>query len=272
MIGKSYWKGLCLPAILYAAEVVEYTDTEIKKLQIIENTVFRTILGARKFTPVSTLRGEVGASLMISRVDKNKLNFICSIMNLEDDDIVKKVVKWSLHTNIGKWSRNTHKILEKYGLNIENMNRRIVKEKIKIKDTLEWKNDMENKVTLHIYNKFKDFGEENKLYDNDFKSELLFKLRSNTLELNQRKKYDDDDIMCPICKKEPEDIYHFLLFCENLAFIRNKNITLQYPQMREKDKILKQFLLFDNPSANEIENTKRTIACLWNERRKYVQN
>lgn len=150
LIGKSYWKSLCLPGILYAAEVIEYSESEIKTLQTIENSVYRTILGARKFTPVETLRGEIGASLMRSRIDKNKLNFICSIKNLSDEDLVKKVMKWSLHTNIGKWSQNTKKILEKYELDLDSIDFKIIKDKIKEKDSLEWKNELENGSTLNI--------------------------------------------------------------------------------------------------------------------------
>ena len=83
-----------MPGILYAAEIVEYTESEIKTLQKIENSVYRIILGARNFTPIAALRGEIGASLMSSRIHKNKLNLICSIKNLSEEDIVKKVMKW----------------------------------------------------------------------------------------------------------------------------------------------------------------------------------
>ena len=41
------------------AEVLEYTNTEINKLQRIENSLFRTIFGARKYTPNATYKGEM---------------------------------------------------------------------------------------------------------------------------------------------------------------------------------------------------------------------
>lgn len=44
MIGKSYWKGLGLSVILYAAENIEYSKQDLNKLQQIENSVYRAIL------------------------------------------------------------------------------------------------------------------------------------------------------------------------------------------------------------------------------------
>ena len=66
----------------------------------------------------------------------------------------------------------------------------IIKLNIKSKDTIEWMEEMKNKTSLHIYKKFKEWKEENNIYDNTYSSELLFKLRSNTLELNKRIRYE----------------------------------------------------------------------------------
>ena len=40
MIGKTFWKNLALPGILYGANIMTLTDTEVTKLQIIENGVY----------------------------------------------------------------------------------------------------------------------------------------------------------------------------------------------------------------------------------------
>lgn len=47
---------------------VNVTETEIQKLQTMENSVYRKILGAPKFAQACTLRGEVGASSMKTRI------------------------------------------------------------------------------------------------------------------------------------------------------------------------------------------------------------
>ena len=46
MIGKTYWKNLALPGILYGINVITLTEKEVNQLQVIENGVYRRILGA----------------------------------------------------------------------------------------------------------------------------------------------------------------------------------------------------------------------------------
>ena len=76
MIGKTYWKSIVLPSILYGVNIMHFTKTEIKKLQQIENGVYRGILGAPKYAATCTLRGEIGSSDMRTRLTKGTLNYI----------------------------------------------------------------------------------------------------------------------------------------------------------------------------------------------------
>ena len=43
LIGKTYWKSVALPTILYGTNIVNLTEKNIKVLQRIENSVYRTI-------------------------------------------------------------------------------------------------------------------------------------------------------------------------------------------------------------------------------------
>lgn len=52
LIGKTYWKNVALPSILYGTSIITLTEAEIDKLQTIENGVYRRILGAA----ISTLQ------------------------------------------------------------------------------------------------------------------------------------------------------------------------------------------------------------------------
>ena len=62
MIGKTYWKSVVKPRILNASPVIVWSGEEKKKLQRVENRVWRQIPGAPAYTPVVTLNGEIGAS------------------------------------------------------------------------------------------------------------------------------------------------------------------------------------------------------------------
>ena len=67
-IGKRYWESAALISILHGSEVIYYNEAEIRKLQIEEYKVYRHIVNARKSTAISALRGEIGASLQITRL------------------------------------------------------------------------------------------------------------------------------------------------------------------------------------------------------------
>ena len=43
LIGKTYWKSVVLSSILHRTNVIQFTQTELQELQIIENSVYRYI-------------------------------------------------------------------------------------------------------------------------------------------------------------------------------------------------------------------------------------
>ena len=63
------------PRVLNAAAVVVWTKEERKQLQRVEIRVWRQILGAKVYTPVEALQGEIGASSVEGRDMKMKLKF-----------------------------------------------------------------------------------------------------------------------------------------------------------------------------------------------------
>ena len=81
LIGKTYWKSIALPSILYGVNVINLSEEDIDDLQKIENSVYRTILNAPQYAPNSTLRSEIGSSLMKKRIMNGRINFMKSILN-----------------------------------------------------------------------------------------------------------------------------------------------------------------------------------------------
>ena len=67
LVGKTYWKGVALPTILYGAPIVNWKESEIQKLQRIENGVGRVMLGAPRYAVIA-LRGEIGISEIKTRI------------------------------------------------------------------------------------------------------------------------------------------------------------------------------------------------------------
>ena len=65
--GKTYWKSVVQPRTLNASSFIAWCREERKKLQIVENRVWRQILRAPVYTPVAALYGEIGASTVEGR-------------------------------------------------------------------------------------------------------------------------------------------------------------------------------------------------------------
>merc|ERR1712121_480659 len=80
LIGKTFWKGVALPSILMENQVANLNLVQVNELQIIENGVYRKKLGAAHGTVLETIRGDIGASLMESRIMENKILFVKNIM------------------------------------------------------------------------------------------------------------------------------------------------------------------------------------------------
>ena len=80
-----------IPAILYGRTVVTTSDTNIKKLQRIENRIWRFLLGVGGYSTIETLRGEIGASMVKSRIMETSIAYILDVMNSEFTELKKKM-------------------------------------------------------------------------------------------------------------------------------------------------------------------------------------
>merc|ERR1711909_47892 len=92
LIGKTFWKGVALPSILMGNQVVNFTKTQIEGLQVTENGVYGKILGRVPGTVLETMRGDIGASLMVSRIMENKILFLKNIQEGRNE-LMKEIVR-----------------------------------------------------------------------------------------------------------------------------------------------------------------------------------
>ena len=104
MIGKTFWKCVVMPSILYRVNVIPLTENDIKQLQIIENAVYRRILGGTRHTPICTLRGEISSSLMKTRIMRSHLQYIRGALQ-GSNGLVKKVINIQIEEGRIKWAK-----------------------------------------------------------------------------------------------------------------------------------------------------------------------
>ena len=83
VVGKAIWKLMAIPSILFGRAVVPTCPTKIDALQRKENKVWRYLLGIGGYSTVDALRGEMGASMVKSRIMETTLQYVRSTMNSE---------------------------------------------------------------------------------------------------------------------------------------------------------------------------------------------
>ena len=110
---------------LYGSSVIPSSEESIKKLQRIENRVWRYLLGIGGYSTVEGLRGEIGASSVKSRIMETMLAFIINT-NKSKFKNLKSMMKDAIIRKKGKWYRTVNKYIEELDLtwnDIEKMDR-----------------------------------------------------------------------------------------------------------------------------------------------------
>ncbi len=94
-------------------------------------------------------------------------------------------------------------------------------------------------------------------------SVLLFKCRTNTLNLTDRKRFKGEDMKCQLCGYDKENLNHFLLWCAAYSQPRQRNKNLHQPYEEDQEKIIGKLLFQD-----DARETKETIYEFWKIREK----
>ena len=240
MVGKTYWKCGALPGILKGAELMNFTKKQIKDFQNMEYRVYRIIFGAMGSTPLPALRGEIGASLMESRMIKNRIMFTKSLKESKNK-LVREVLEKVMRDGGSKWKKTTDGYLRMIEIryeDLENYSKNDIKKKVSDRDSRIWKEEIHTKSTLEIYKEFKKEMKEERFYRNGEESRLIFRARSNTLALNDRFRHDKGEVkrdtICSICTTEYEDLGHFILRCVKLEGERDRVLLREMVGTDEK--------------------------------------
>ena len=185
LIGKTFWKNVALPSILYGSSIIHLTNSELEKLQRVENGVYRKILGAGKSTPRAVLRGDVGASAMKTRIVDAKLSYMNSIY--KGDKEILKIILDDMKEKESKWWKHTASYMEENSMSIREIKRlkkEDIKKKTRERDTAIWSEEVRSKESLHLYKEWKKEIKEEIIFGNTYASVVLFRAWSNTLALN----------------------------------------------------------------------------------------
>ena len=72
---RGVWKGMSVPSLMYGLETISWTGKDIDKMEVVQNKVGRTALGANRFAAVEAIRGDMGWSSFKERLGKGALAY-----------------------------------------------------------------------------------------------------------------------------------------------------------------------------------------------------
>ena len=211
---RELWKGVGVPRSLYGYEVCKVTKNEIDRMERIQNRVARMALGSNSFVAIEALRGEMGWSTYEERVSKMKLKYKVKLHGLGENNWAGYVFRECQGTT---WHKEIKSLERKYDLRnvYESENAKVCVDRgVRAKWQQIWENGVNRKSTLSVY-KHKKHPCVEELYEGDWKSQLLFKARSGSLEVNGRTyRWSGKSENCEWCALGvKETVEHLILKC-----------------------------------------------------------
>ena len=251
LIGKTYWKSVVIPSVLYGVEAVNFSDTDAEKLQRLENSVMRRILKAPKYATIAGMRGEVGIGTMKSRLARGRIQYVRRKIQGENRLIIG--ILDNMRRRGAPWWRRLVSYLDWAGIREEELTTiscTQVKNKIADKIKADWQTELWQKSTLWLYRMYKpDMREED--YQGGEASRWWFRARTNCMGLSDRNVNGERG--CKVCGHELEDLQHFLLNCPKLSKKRVEALELQRPGLENEAEIMGNFLFGEGQELGRRE-------------------
>ena len=270
VVGKAIWKLMALPAILFGRAVVPTCATKVLGLQRQENRVWRYLMDIGGYSTVAALRGEMGASMVKSRVMETSLQYVRSTMSGDFEDM-KELMSDTIKTKKGRWFKLTNSYREELKMTWKELftiSKEALKKKIRVYDTDLWKLDLASKSTLKYYAVGKtEIGYEH-CYRNNMNSTFLARARTNSLKLEeaQGRGNKHHNRMCKLCGQRDEDLVHFIVECKALETKRDYDLLDWSTEVPEERMI--KFLF----RQQDFQGAGRMVKELWFKRKEILKN
>ena len=225
-IGKAYWESVVVPAVMYGTTLVTWNKTELDELQREENKVWRFILGGPGYVTVTAMRGEMGATTVRIRDMKAKLKYVRGVMRGRTGNLTKTVMTDMFERGGDKLVKVVKNYMSDIGISdldqLEGLSEFELNKRIKVMDENKWRNEMIEQTTMEIYRQYKNNLRLEIIYNNTYESVLLFRARSNSLNLGWRERFSGGSGLCKVCGGcQVENLVHFLLECSAYDYDRS---------------------------------------------------
>ena len=226
-------------------------------------------MGIGGYSTVDALRGEIGASLVKSRIIETTLQYIRETMNSKFNNI-KEMMLDTINSKSGRWFMRADHYRQELGIEWEDlykMTKEELKRKVREYDTRKWRESLNNKSTLEFYREGKTKIGYEHCYRNNINSMFLARARMNSLKLEEAKGRGivGYDSTCKLCKNGEENLVHFIAECPALEGKRKMEL---FNSNSTNPKQMTIDLLFNQ---NRYQEVGRMIEEMWYRRRSILK-
>ena len=138
---------------------------------------------------MEALRGEIGASMVKSRIMETMISYIIDVMKGNFTKIKEMMID-TINKKRGKWYNTVNEYRNELGITwdeVMSMDKKNLKKLIRAYATDKWKESLEMKASMRIYNQEKGKIEYEQCYNNSLSSKLYARARINALQLEEHK-------------------------------------------------------------------------------------
>ena len=222
-IGLIYRDAILKPKLLLNSEVWHgLTLQQVSVLEEVDRTYLRTILSSHSKVAIECLHFETGTMPLKYDLMKRRLMYLWKILHVEETELISRVYNSQiLSSHPGDWVRLVEQDMSAIGLELsdedikklsKNRYKNIVGKKIE-NHALEQLNQLKMKHSKSGYLNSSSFKTQNYIVDFRFSrrdTQLLFKLRSKTLNVKMNFPNQHQDKLCKTCNLFPESQSHLL--------------------------------------------------------------
>ena len=91
-----------IPSIMYGRAIIPQSDEQIKAVQVIENGVWKKLMGLGGYVTTASLRGKIGASLVETRAMETLLMYAKDTLDCTFDNM-GCLITYEMEFNAGGW-------------------------------------------------------------------------------------------------------------------------------------------------------------------------
>ena len=156
-VGKTIWKQIMVTAFMFGKAVIPMTRSNIKKVEAVENSVCRYLLGVGGYATIAALRGDIRASRMETRAMETTLMYIIDMLQSTFEKI-KMYLEHHIDTEGVEWMRTAKRYRQEINITwqeIREEDRKALKRRLRDWDTQKWMEEVLHKPTLRWYREVK---------------------------------------------------------------------------------------------------------------------